>query len=36
MRADVIEEAGGPEQLVLRDMPTPEPKEGAVTTRASE
>jgi NADPH2:quinone reductase len=30
MRAYVIEEAGGPEKLLLRDLPTPEPVEGSV------
>jgi NADPH2:quinone reductase len=33
MRAYVIEEPGGPEKLVLRDLPTPAPVEGSVLIR---
>ena len=33
MRAYVIEEPGGPEKIVLRDVPTPEPLEGSVVIR---
>jgi NADPH2:quinone reductase len=33
MRAYVIEEPGGPEKLLLREVPTPEPKEGSVLIR---
>jgi NADPH:quinone reductase-like Zn-dependent oxidoreductase len=33
MRAYVIEQPGGPEKLVLREVPTPEPLEGSVLVR---
>jgi NADPH2:quinone reductase len=33
MRAYVIEQPGGPERLLLRDVPTPEPREGSVLIR---
>lgn len=33
MRAWVIEEAGGPEKLLLRDVPVPPPREGEVSIR---
>jgi NADPH:quinone reductase-like Zn-dependent oxidoreductase len=33
MRAYVIEEPGGPEKLILRDVPTPEPVHGSVLIR---
>src|SRR5277367_4412843 len=33
MRAYVIEEPGGPEKLLARDVPTPEPLEGSVLIR---
>ena len=33
MRAYVIEEPGGPEKLVLRDVPAPDPVEGSALIR---